>query len=684
MFILCAFLPTVVLIFLSYGKVVGQLEEQSIVRLKRDAKAYGLSLFDRMLRIDNELQAIGRMSMSEQGNDQKALQSSQVDLEQLFTGIAIRRGNAPFSLVFGAFDTLQLGRLLTPEVLSDPKPFIITMPSEDGADIYFGCNMVSQGGHRFSVVALVKKSYFWGIGSDTLLPPLTELLVFDISGEPLIATQNDFKESYQDIQKQQKTVGNDPRLFQYARNGQTYLASVAGLFIESHFQRTGWTILLSQNRADIMATLNAFNKVVPFIMLLFLLLILYLSMLFIRKGLQPLEQLKEGTRRIARKEFTTAIDIKSDDEFRELGNAFNDMAAKLDNQFNALLVLGEIDRAILSSLERAKIIRISLQRLKEFFSCAICLYVKNSASAPNHVKTYFLEGPHLNEPQIEYFQLEEGEDTALFSEYNHKIINDRAFMPSFFAKCGGDPDGEYLALPLEVDSTINRVLILGWKNHHAFYEDEVSQARKIANHLAIAITNALHSENLEKLAVGTIEALARTVDAKSKWTSGHSERVAVISGRIGNALKLGENVVETIIRGGLLHDIGKIGIRLSILDKPDRLTDEEYQEIKNHPAIGGKILEPIKAFQDILPLIVQHHEKFDGTGYPAGLKGEEIDLRARIMAVADVWDALTSNRPYREGWGRERAIKLIADGSGSHFDPRVVNAFLSVEASEGG
>jgi HD-GYP domain-containing protein (c-di-GMP phosphodiesterase class II) len=110
------------------------------------------------------------------------------------------------------------------------------------------------------------------------------------------------------------------------------------------------------------------------------------------------------------------------------------------------------------------------------------------------------------------------------------------------------------------------------------------------------------------------------------------------------------------------------------------LTDEEYAEIKNHPAIGNKILEPIKAYHKILPLVLQHHEKFDGSGYPAGLKGEEIDIKARILAVADVWDALVSDRPYREGWVQDRARKVIVEGAGSHFDPRVVEAFLVVMA----
>ena len=138
--------------------------------------------------------------------------------------------------------------------------------------------------------------------------------------------------------------------------------------------------------------------------------------------------------------------------------------------------------------------------------------------------------------------------------------------------------------------------------------------------------------------------------------------------------------VDTLNRGGLLHDIGKIGIPVSLLDKPGKLTEEEFAEIKTHPEIGEKILEPIEAYKDITPMIVQHHERYDGKGYPRGLSGEAIDLNARILCVADVYDALVSNRPYRQGWIQQKATTFIAEGAGSHFDPEVVRVFSEVVA----
>jgi putative nucleotidyltransferase with HDIG domain len=130
---------------------------------------------------------------------------------------------------------------------------------------------------------------------------------------------------------------------------------------------------------------------------------------------------------------------------------------------------------------------------------------------------------------------------------------------------------------------------------------------------------------------------------------------------------------------GLFHDIGKIGIPEYILDKPDRLTEEEYIIIKDHPRKGAEMLKPIRAYHEVIPIVAQHHEQYDGQGYPLGLSGGEIVLGARILAVADVFDALYSNRPYREGWEKARVISFLEEKAGSNFDPEVVKAFMMID-----
>lgn len=186
------------------------------------------------------------------------------------------------------------------------------------------------------------------------------------------------------------------------------------------------------------------------------------------------------------------------------------------------------------------------------------------------------------------------------------------------------------------------------------------------------------NQRLDQLSQGALTALARAIDAKSEWTAGHSERVTQLALKLGRVLGLGEEALENLYRGGLLHDIGKIGTPAQLLDKNGPLTAQEGGVVRAHPRIGARILEPIDAFADILPIVKHHHERFDGSGYPDGLAGEAIDLGARIMAVADVYDALHSARPYRAGMDPEHVLRIIRKDAGSHFDPRVVEALVKV------
>lgn len=191
--------------------------------------------------------------------------------------------------------------------------------------------------------------------------------------------------------------------------------------------------------------------------------------------------------------------------------------------------------------------------------------------------------------------------------------------------------------------------------------------------------SALSEANIrmDRLNIGIIKTLARSIDAKSAWTAGHSERVTRIAVQIGEKMNLDLSELRRLQIGGLLHDMGKIGIPSNILDKTGKLTKEEYAKICEHPGKGALIIEPLDQLSEVIPLISQHHERFDGKGYPQGLAGKEIDPGAKIIAVADVFDALSSDRPYRAGMPFEEVIQIIEAGIGTQFDPQVVAAFLA-------
>ena len=185
-------------------------------------------------------------------------------------------------------------------------------------------------------------------------------------------------------------------------------------------------------------------------------------------------------------------------------------------------------------------------------------------------------------------------------------------------------------------------------------------------------------DKLEKAYLESIETLRYTVEAKDTYTRGHSDRVSEYSVLIGKTLNLPESEIRTLQVGGLFHDIGKIGVPDVILQKESKLTDDEYSEIKNHPSIGAHILSTATIFKDIIPIVKHHHERYDGKGYPSQLKGEEIPYLARIAAIADSFDAMTSKRTYRDSLPMEKVISEFQRCRGTQFDPELTDVFLDI------
>ncbi len=195
---------------------------------------------------------------------------------------------------------------------------------------------------------------------------------------------------------------------------------------------------------------------------------------------------------------------------------------------------------------------------------------------------------------------------------------------------------------------------------------------------------AKHQE-LRDAYVQTIGALANAVDAKDAYTRGHSERVGVYASKIAREMNHEKGFIERVYIAGLLHDVGKIGVRDAVILKPDRLNVEEYEEIKQHPEIGARILEPVDFLADVAPCVRHHHEWFDGSdrGYPMRLRGDEIPLPSRMILVADTVEAMTSDRPYRKALPLEAVLSELNKFSGSQFDPTCVQAFLRLIEREG-
>ncbi len=185
-------------------------------------------------------------------------------------------------------------------------------------------------------------------------------------------------------------------------------------------------------------------------------------------------------------------------------------------------------------------------------------------------------------------------------------------------------------------------------------------------------------ERLKRTSFEAVRALVNAIDKKDRYTCGHSERVGILARLTGRELKLPAEELQDLEWAGLLHDIGKIGIPEEILNKPGRLTEAEYAIVKEHPQMSYDVLQPVASLSRVLDAVVQHHENYDGTGYPKQLRGDEISLAGRVLHVVDVFDALTSHRAYRAAYDVDRAMKIIRQDAGTKLDPRVVACFATV------
>ena len=249
-----------------------------------------------------------------------------------------------------------------------------------------------------------------------------------------------------------------------------------------------------------------------------------------------------------------------------------------------------------------------------------------------------------------------------------------------------------VCIPAYFRDHLSALLILGEKtNNQAYHQDEFDFLAALSSDVAMAIQNTQLIEDLRKeveknkaLFINTTLSLASAIEAKDRYTRGHTERVTkyalIIAGELNNngIMHLSKKFLDDLYISGLLHDIGKIGVPEQILSKETRLTDEEFAQIRMHPLRGAEILKNLPEFDECLKGVKYHHERYDGGGYPEGLKGDEIPLIAAIVAVADTYDAMTSDRTYRKALPRETAIAEIDKNVGIQFNPVVARAFLEL------
>ncbi len=274
-----------------------------------------------------------------------------------------------------------------------------------------------------------------------------------------------------------------------------------------------------------------------------------------------------------------------------------------------------------------------------------------------------------------------GEGLSGISALEKKIIIENDVLSSSYWKSELDKKSGFktksvLCYPLTIEEKLIGVLQVINKKDGKFGKEDIDFLNAVAPPITIALENAKLYEKEKKLFFEIMLALSLSIEKRDRYTGGHTKRVVEYSRMIGEGLELSKDEMEQLEMSAILHDIGKIGVPDSILNKKSLLSEEEYDEIKKHAEIGAEIVSQIEGTEKIVEGILYHHEKWDGTGYPEGLREEEIPFFARIIAVADTYDALTTTRPYREGMRSDKAILIIEEERGKQFDPFVVDVFL--------
>jgi len=236
-----------------------------------------------------------------------------------------------------------------------------------------------------------------------------------------------------------------------------------------------------------------------------------------------------------------------------------------------------------------------------------------------------------------------------------------------------------IGVPLRMKGQIVGAMILDSRNEsEGFTDDDMELLTTLSNQAIVAIENAWLYESVKHNYFATIQSLVNALEASDMYTRGHSERVKMLALELGRYIGLDFRELETLEHASILHDIGKIGIESFILQKQGKLTPKEYCLIKSHPLIGEEILGPIDTLESVRQIILQHHERYDGKGYPYGLRGEELSLKARILSVVDTFDAMMSERPYRKALSLCEIMDELGANAGTQFDPYVVESFIEM------
>jgi putative nucleotidyltransferase with HDIG domain len=664
-FVISSILPIVFLATVSLVQVSHQLVAQYQKRLHQEATALGMSIFERLIYAETDMSTVLDPGSASD-------RTRQTTLHERFSGMTVFETNGGTTILFGEKIQIPVLNREQKDFLSAGGTLVFARQIGNSMGV---CMCRSTGKDGRILISQVKTSYLIGMEEEEAAYERIKPTLLEGNSVVFTAlTQGELLSLLRALDtSKQPTI-------EWAYGGDRYLAGAYSIFLKSRFHAPVWILVLSAAKSDIQATLETFKRTFILVTIITLFMVVFLSTNLIRRSLVPLEHLREGTRRIAQGDFTTQVRIHSHDEFEDLATSFNVMTVQVNQHFKTLNTLSDIDRAILSVLNIEKIVHIFLTSVASVIPCesaGLCLFDR-SENEKDVWHNYRLENGSEIRVVGEILHLKQEEIQRIYVNTKYFLLGMEDEMPSYLHSHIRQGMQHFLMMPIFINYQLAAIAILTYKSPPWYTPNELLHARHLIDRLAVALTNAYLIKDLNLMNIGTITALARAVDAKSSWTAGHSERVSEMAIKIGTNMGLNPHELDILHKGGLLHDIGKINTPGQILDKPDKLSADEFRIVKEHPHYGARILEPLTPFAEMIPILFQHHERFDGKGYPLGLAESDIALSARIMAVADAFDAMTSDRPYRNGMQVEQALTIIAAEAGHQFDPAIVETFLQM------
>lgn len=407
---------------------------------------------------------------------------------------------------------------------------------------------------------------------------------------------------------------------------------------------------------------------------------------FARRLTYPLTELSEAALRFAQGDYHHRNRVTQHDELGFLGKTLNFMAEKVDKHIQeieyrsrTMEAMNRIDKTVLGSLFDPKVVDLVAEIVAGFLgSGAVVLAIPDEKARVYRLSVFQSQGgpedivPHREVP------FDGGPETHPLSTRGFeeiRVVGQRG-LPHELGRFVSLSEGTLLHAPLMGSTGYQGSCLVVDPQKSGYSGAEKEAIRMLADQVGVAMQNARVYREKEDLLLEILLSLTRAIDAKSRWTGGHSGRVAEFALTLGRAAGLNETELDRLKMSGHLHDIGKLATPESILDKPGSLTPEEYAVIQKHPEDGARIVGPVDAQDLLVPGILHHHERWDGKGYPGKLAGEEIPLQARILCIADVWDAISADRPYRSGMPLEKAVAFMEANKGQMFDPRLLDLFI--------